>query len=488
MKRFKNWLDLIWRFCLVIYAPFFLIYYLLGIFDTYDFYSIQMLNMMVYIVGFILAFVSIYQTTQLKVDLKDVADLHTKLKMKHWRVVNEQPSRMILEPSFDRPFRWVIKSEVELIFIDGNATLKGPRIYVRTLKRQLKNQKVFWIRKPLTILRDSLLLIVLGMTLLFPSNLDWQALWSQRKILAEPLALTEVQAKQLGNTNENTHNNGYAVENDAFFFYVESNNKIVRTNHEFKEKETVISAPNNYGGLRDLNIIGEWLYYTKDSVLHRVQFDGTNKEVVYDSPDMLEMHIVGNESYFIMENNNRNLYKIDLNEGTLTKLMDTYVTDISIYEDSLFVSHPEGKDGEFVVDQLSLVDGKKQQTLFKEPANHLIRWEEDYYYLGSDTTLKKLSIDSSLSQTSLTEEQLDYFIPTENGIYYTYQLNPTVNARAALHHINVDGYENELLFEADSIQGLAQIGDSLLFTTVEDELSYTTRKIDLKTGEMEEMN
>ena len=100
----------------------------------------------------------------------------------------------------------------------------------------------------------------------------------------------ESNANVMGNSSENINNEGMIAYQDGWYYY--SNGKgIYKSKKSGKERKKIINEKG-----RDINVIGDWIYYMTDDGIRKIKTDGT--EYTFVNSDGYNMIVVGNWIYY----------------------------------------------------------------------------------------------------------------------------------------------------------------------------------------------
>ncbi|API88058.1 hypothetical protein BKP56_01350 [Marinilactibacillus sp. 15R] len=482
MKLFKDWSHIVLKSTVFLVIPIaLLMHFYYGI----RFLEADALQWIVYLLYILLIYrwtIDIYRKIQKKVEVQSFSGLEQLITKYKWKVIERRVHRLIVRPRFDFPFNKLFNGKVEVIYANQQVTMIGQKYYVDILKKNLQGKNSFANGKIVTGLKIAFVLFILAAPVLQGRNLVWEWKVYQHNAAAESMStVSGLDHNGLGNTVENTNNYGYAVENEDHVFYVEDSLNLVRTNQLFEQK-TYLSEQTQGIGIDELNIVGEWLYYTRGEELIRSRFDGSEREIIYNLSYSSDIHIYENWIYFINFNEDSALYKMDLNGGQLQKMMDGEIQDLALYGEFLYVSH-QNEAGQSVVERMTL-DGQYTDVVLEASARALVKREDEYYYVGENDRLYRNQLNSSTHPELIIDERVAYYTIHENQLYYSPYQAEMGHEGKGIYQTDLSGAEPARKLSEDTIEGLFKIKSALLYNAVNEQSGESTvQQLDTETGE-----
>ncbi|MCR3956510.1 MAG: DUF5050 domain-containing protein [Gudongella sp.] len=431
-----------------------------------------------YLVIVTIATISSYTNKTREEDLED-NDWFEKLQQNtRWRIVENTENKLVLKPRFDFPYSMISKETVSLNYSDEAVKIEGPRYYVDQLAKDLKGKTSKWMRKMASFGAFILVIIMLSIPVVFESGMYWDMKiryhnYTMRNI--EPVV--KGQAGEMGNTVDNTNNYGYGVETEDYFIYVEDHMNLVRTGKDFQAEEYLIQKSGGSGVSR-LNVAGGWVFYSSGESYNRMKLDGTEEGTIYKQGYVMEPHIIGEWIYFINFHDNQNVYRMDLNGQNLERFIKENVSDLAVYDNRLFYSYMEGEMGHV---ESVRVDGEDRRLEFQTDSSvrNLSRWENDWYYMNGDYRLIRTDgKDPDIYQVPIDDNVSTYII-TEVGIFYSLHGEEVGYPGDGLYRMDHFGLDKTLEADTEWVEGLAYLGDWLIYHSSDDRMPPGVKMIDL---------
>jgi hypothetical protein len=363
-------------------------------------------------------------------------------------------------------------------YSDEKATLEGPRYYVDQLARDLKGRSNKWMRRFASLGAFVLGIVIVSIPVVFESGMYWDM-----KIRYHNFTMRNVESiglgydSEVGNTVDNTNNYGYGVETEDYFIYVENHLNLIRTDKNFQKKEYLIQRSEG-SGISRLNVAGDWVFYSSGESYNRIGLDGSEDKTIYKQGYVMEPHLMGDWIYFINFHDNQNVYRMDLNGQNLERFIQEGVSDLAVYDNRLFYSYMEGERGH--VESVN-VDGGDRRLEFQTDSSvrNLSRWETDWYYMNQDYRLIRTEgNDPDIYQVPIDEDVSTYII-TEVGIFYSLQGEDVGYPGDGLFRMDHLGLDKTLEADTQRVEGLAYLGDWLIYHSSEDRMPPGIRMIHL---------
>lgn len=239
------------------------------------------------------------------------------------------------------------------------------------------------------------------------------------------------------NTSGNVVNDGMAVEDDNYIYYINRAGDIYGTSPDllYKIKKKDISRKDlcdlNYNTqvidnrVWNLNLVGDWIYYSnwKDAFHHsinKVKKDGTQNTCIANEAAG-NMFVNGNWIYYVKRTNSHsidlnNIYKISVDGSCRIKLNDSPVEDMTMSEGWIYYTNI--KDGYKIYRMKS--DGSENtkvcddETLFMTVFGNNIFYSnksdgENLYKINTDGT-KKCKISDNKATFINANKDYVYFV------------------------------------------------------------------------------
>ncbi|MCC5894149.1 MAG: DUF5050 domain-containing protein [Alkalibacterium sp.] len=483
MNTIKNWADIALRGTLIIFLPLLLLLYI-----TYNpIFTIDLtihgVFIFLFLAGFLRWLIDKYRHQRVEEEVQSFDGLAALIEQGKWEVVEHGQDKLVIRPTFDAPFNYVLNDKITLRYTSRMAVIEGPKYYINMLAKTIRGEEIKWIRRGTALVKDVIFISIVAMPLLLGgSNVFWS--YNVYRHNARPASAIEIERPESdvsGNRPENSLNRGQAVENETFIFYVENQLNLVRTNKAFESKEYLIQKEGGHG-IGDLNIVEDWLYFTEGEVLKRMRFDGTEETPLYDLGYLLNMRIQGNWIYFESMEDGFSIYKMDLNGQHLGKVLDASGIGMTIHEDRLLVSQEDNDHPR--IESYDLEGGDRQDVL-DVYAHDVIVWEDAYYYIGEDSALYRSEKGETAEPQLLVNEEVASFIPTDESLIYTLLSEENRYYSTGLYQVNFDGTGQALLSASNDVGGFSRIGDSILFSAQDGYGMYQEKILDLDSGRID---
>ncbi|WP_208560465.1 DUF5050 domain-containing protein [Marinilactibacillus kalidii] len=418
------------------------------------------------------------------IKVEDRKVVETILQEGKWEVMDRGLDWLKIRPRFDFPFNYVVRDEVMIHFENQYATLKGPHYYIETVKDNLDGDQSMWEKKHPSFTKVMLYGILAILPILLDGGLYWEAKVMYHNVFASTNEVVETREETTkGNLIENTMNSGYGVETNEFNFYVENEERIIRTDKQFKEKQELVGREDPFG-ISNLNLVGDWLYYVDGSSIDRIRFDGTEKETIYGMGYTIDMQIMGDYIYFINEEQDSNIYRMNLNGENLERFLSVEASEFLVHDDHLLVTYLENEDEYNRITERVSLDTQKRTEVFSEDNDSIIEWEGYYYYRGINAELKRSLIADPTKTDIVVNSRINNYTIIDDTVYYSLDqdyLSP-------IYRSNLDGKETEKLNgRSNYINNFTKVGDIILFTSNDMNDNYEMKKIDPETGSVKNL-
>ena len=488
MNKYSNWIEIAVRSTIFILLPayllLFLIYRLLFNADL-DVYWLALLSIWWLTVD---TFAERYKHQDAEERIERFAGLEKRLDAERWEILDRRQNELVIRPTFDFPFHIVFKDMVKVTHQNGRITISGPVHYVEAFSNEINGEEDLPKKRHWPVMKTGLTIFLFALPVLLEAGLFWEMKVFYHNAFASAETQIEMPADQLaGNSIENHNNGGYTAENEQYIFYVENEDELYRTDKQFEERTDLMDEAAGFG-VQDLNIVGEWLYYNEYDALKRMRFDGTYKEVVYDLSYLQQVQIQDNWIYFINEDDDNNLYRMDLNGNQIERLLDEHVTDLAVMDDELLVTYTNNKSRP--TDRLDL-DGSSQSRLLDQDTQKLMKWKEDYYYLDIEGKLYRTRLEEQHKSELIVNQKISNYTVTEQGIFYSiYSTDKLYKSGKAttengVYLTDFEGKHQEHLYKSSGVIELLKAGDSVLMKSAGGYVNSRVRRFDIVNHEVE---
>jgi len=431
-----------------------------------------------YLVIVTMATISSYREKTREKDLEDKDWLEKLKENSRWGVVESAENKLVLKPRFDFPYNVLSKETVIIKYSDDKVKLEGPRYYVDQLAKDLKGKTSKWMRRIASFGAFVLVVIMLSIPVIFESGIYWDMkIRYHNHTMRNIEPVIEGGAGEVGNTVDNTNNYGYGVETEDYFIYVEDHMNLVRTDKDFQLKDYLIQKGGGHGVSR-LNVAGDWVFYSSGESYNRMRIDGTGEGAIYKQGYVMEPHIIGDWIYFINFHDNHNIYRMDLNGQNLERFIRENVSDLAVYDNRLFYSYMESDRG--YVESVNMEGGDRRFEFQTDSSvRNLSRWENYWYYMDGDYRLIRTEgTDPDIYQVPIDADVSTYII-TEVGIFYSLQGEEVGYPGDGLYRMDHFGLDKTLEADTERVEGLACLGDWLIYHSSDNRMIPAIKMIDL---------
>lgn len=421
----------------------------------------------------IILFVYIINQDRIIVEkVRNFEELIQVIQKNKWQVIEQERDQLTIKSASDFSFSKLMNNEIKVSYSYSSVKISGSYHYTKRFAQDIRVERSDKTKKEHTALIIGLFSVFLGVGAFFISVDLFPVKLFLHNAFADPVKHPNWFSDMTpGNSVENLNNNGKAIETTDYFIYVENGVDIVRVTKDFKNKTYLVDKEEGYS-ISDLNIMGDWLYYSETASLKKLKYKETEnnliKEEIYNLGLIEDVHILGNWIYFLNRDEFGKLYKMDLNGGNVQKVLDMEVNDIAVYDSMIFVSYLNNENGQstsFYTDSTA----QSINLLVNQSAQDFVRWEEYYYFLGSDFNLYRKELGETKEPERVIEESISSYILTEQGIIYSVNKQDASESESELYKTDYEFEETELLFISEEIHGLSKIGESVLFISYEED-------------------
>lgn len=402
-----------------------------------------------------------------------------------WKTISKTDRTFVLRPRFDFPYNLMSGETIRVDCLEGKVKVEGPAYYVDNWIRDIKGKRNLLRNKLALVAIPGLVIMLLLVPILFGTGViaDWKIMYHNYQARdVERIEIADATAS--GNTENNINNDGYAATYADQIFLVRDNVDLVRITDDFQEQNYLI-AQTSGSGISGLNAVEGWIFYTNGKKLNRMRLDGTDKKTIYKAGYLLDVHVIGNDIYFISFMDHFAIHRMDVNGQNLERFIDKDVIDIAIIEGRLFYSYEE--DGTGALESVDL-DGKSKRLELDKPTLDLVYARDTFYFLGfDDNKLYSYSDEAGTGPEILVDEPVSSYIATEEGIYYSLFSKDGAYPGKGLYKVASDGSKQVLLDDANSIENLSQIDEWLFITTYDNNHYLIQKRLNLLTDEISMM-
>ena len=472
---------------------FFFILALLTVYFAYEYIVGESLGnywpiAILYSAGLAFMVISFYKEESMEEVVGDFDHLRRRIEKSRFSIFEQRNNSFILKPRFDYPYSLFNGDMIYLRHLDDTTTIEGPKYYVEGLVKDIRGDMNIFTR---FFSRTSIFIIVFAMGILpfIPSsgpNWDLKQWFHNNKIRS--IEVIEIEDEEaLGNSLGNINNYGYLAESEDYIFYVHDHMSLIRADKNFENPLDLISQTSGFG-ISNLNVVEDWIFYSKGDKYKRMRLDGSEEETIYNMTYVYDLHIRGNWIYFINTEDDFRIYKMDINGSNIESFLNISATDIAVYEDRLYFSYPMISEAtnKGRIESIGL-DGYDKRDELDVIARDIIIHDGYFYYINTDDKLSRAQMNKDAREEILTEEKINSFAITDYGVYYTlgYHDQPHIIDGNGLYRIDFDGSNGEEVLDYEIFAGLSHVGDYLLFSAHDEYYSPHLKKLDLRTGVLE---
>ena len=396
-------------------------------------------------------------------DVSGLDKVESLLDADRWKITEREADLIHLKPEFDRLFSLSMDDQVVIYYSEDKVRIEGPAYYLRRLSDDIRGISGKQGQKVRTVLTVLVIAGVSLIPLLSQSRLLWelqvfahniQASSSSGNNLAEP--------GQRGSSVANTLNGGYGVVDDASLYLIEWQNRVLEIDLDTEEETVILDRASAEPWLGNLNLIGDWLYYSDNDSLHRVRTDGSSEETLYDLGQMSAVQIVDETIYFINDQDDYNPYRMTLDGSNVERIIDVSLTSMTVYEDQILFSHESGREGRM---ERMQPDGSGRETLLIEEASSITIWEDYYYYIGQESRLYRMDQSGTTEPELVVDYPVSLYTLTDQGIYFAAEFDLGQSQDNGMYMSELDGSDVQQV-------ALGQLTDRLI--TTEEAIFYNT--------------
>lgn len=223
----------------------------------------------------------------------------------------------------------------------------------------------------------------------------------------------------------NLNNSGNALETDDAYYIVTDHLLLEKYNKAY-ELQSGFQVTSERYGIRNIQVIGDWLYYTANGV-HRVNINGSGEEELFRG-GASDLYVTPEWIYFVNYKNNMKLYRMAHNGEALECISNEAIYDL-LYDNQVFYANVESENDDAEVDDdlegsydiISIdLTGKKQATLLSNTyaSGLMIEGDHLYYRSGKERFLYRLTL-SSLKIEPMIEVAMTYYAMDADYFYYS---------------------------------------------------------------------
>lgn len=464
MNKTRQYLDIGIRTTLLIFIPILFVMSVIyeGIFGSsirFDWFTVLMT-----LIVFLQIMIRRYQTQVLYRDMSSLKQMEHKLLDNNWEVTERRRSGWSVKATFDRPFSYIFKDTIDIQYLNQRVRIEGPNRYVEALGKELlggDDSNKESLKTKLTVFISAFIVL---MPFVSESGIIWQMkvlIHNVQASEATPMALLN---ETRGNSVENSNNGGYGVTDDEYLYLIEYQDSLAKINTATDEKEFILEY-NSDDWLGNINLVNDWLYYTKNESLNRIRTDGTEEQIIYNLGFLSDIHIVNEWIYFINGDDNSTIYRMNLEGGELERLLDVQTEDLAVYDDFLLVSYYTDNYNNRL-DRVEL-DGSNRETIFEGYANQMVYWDDYFYYIGEDLTLYRTKAEGDSDHEQLINQVVRTYTLTDEGIVFVLASFSDYHESNGIYLSELDGTDRHLIDDTKYADRLIKVNDDVLYNTMQ---------------------
>jgi hypothetical protein len=423
-----------------------------------------------------------YRNMEITEPIGTFEDLENKIAKGRWEIIEKRDETFVLKPKFDFPYNKLSKDFVEVEFSNGSAKMNGPWYYIDKLSKDIKGKTSILTKRVSGIITTILILSLVSIPILGEAGMFWKIKLMRHNSSIQNVETIHFQDESInGNSGENLANYGYAVENDDYIFYVEDHLNLIRVSKDLKDKTYLIQRQGG-NGINRLNLAEDWIFYMSGESLNRMKIDGSEEQTIYKQGYLMDIHLKGNNIYFINPSDKFTIYTMDVNGRGLKRFLDVEASDIAIYGDRLYFSH---KTEDYSYIESIALDGTGRWVETGTLARDIIMKDGYFYYIGEDYKLYKAEAGSIEDPQAIIDAKVSSYIIIEDKIFYSIHAEDVGYPGNGVYRNSMDGSENELFYDTKRVEGFARVGDWLIFHSSDNDQLPTLKRIDLESGKVQ---
>jgi len=251
-----------------------------------------------------------------------------------------------------------------------------------------------------------------------------------------------------GNSESNINNYAVISETEDSYFYMKDDLILCRSDKAFSIEDEIINKSQGYG-LGTLNVVEDWIFYRSDGI-RRMELDGSKKKLLAKG-FTYDIHIVGNNIYFINVSDDWKLNKMTVNGRNKHSLFDKGISDFAIYKDRIYFSYKENETYKTISMDLEGNDiNEIYQGYFMR---HLVATDESLFFINkADDCLYRLDL-ATLELVQLTDDMIFSYVLDDQWVFFMKRENNDPEGDAqGLFRIDLDG-KNILVLDENAISG-----------------------------------
>lgn len=465
-----------------VYVPFLLFIFILYrvIFDIDINYATDRIFIYAFITS--LAAAINYKHKSREQDIEGFKCIENAITKGRWKVVEQGNNKLLIEPKSDFTFRLFIENKMQITYTEQKALIEGPKLYVDNFAGNLKGRSNLLAERIAVFIIIILLIVLISIPILDDLGFSWEIKTSIHNLLVKNVDIIEIDSDEtFVDIVQNSNNYGFAVGNEENIFYVKDSLSLIRTDKNFEDQEYLVQRSSGYS-INRLNIAGDWIFYTIGNKLNRMKVDGTQKDTIYNSGVLLDVHLKDNWLYFINFPDGFKVYKMDINGRNLERFLDVKADDIAVYDDRMIFSHED--DGKAYVESINL-NGSDRRVELEVEADDLTKWDGYYYFIGHDYGLYRSPIGKNTEPQLLLNKKVSSYVITDGGIYYSLHSEDVGYPGKGVYKTGLDGTGSKLIMDTEWVEGFSKVGDWLLFKSSDNRALPELKRIYLTTGDIE---
>lgn len=278
---------------------------------------------------------------------------------------------------------------------------------------------------------------------------------------------------EMGTTSGNAKNGGYFAKKDNWLFYSQYNEQskkyeLYKVRPNGTGKQSIYASDNTYL-LAQLNVVGNWVYFSKTKYidydygiyqgLYRVRKDGTGYQKL-TTDKVSNVIVVGEWIYYINETDNSTLYRIRVNGTEREKLNAKSINNFAYWDGYIYYTTSR-RDNNHVY--RIKCNGTENESLKFRAYEILVKEGWIYYSIHENSTdsLCRRKIDGT-SYEKLADVSGKNISISGEWLYYEYN---------GLHRTKVDGSITENL-NLLSLLNYSVFDSKLYYTDINDKKIY----------------
>jgi hypothetical protein len=241
---------------------------------------------------------------------------------------------------------------------------------------------------------------------------------------SDPLEIvTETVVNLRGNRGNNLVNGGHAAEQGGWIYFTD---KSVDHRSLCKVRKDGTGFKRIYGGyISNINVIGDWIYYSESSGISKIKTDGSSYTVVHSST-VFDFSIIGEWIYYSADG----IYKMKTDGSESRKICNDKAVGFNIEGEWIYYSNINDKNKLYKI----RVDGSSRRRMTSEAVGFINVTKDWIYYksfdhkdniyrIKSDGTRREKVLDYEVNMFNAAEDKILFENWGDGGALYMTDIN-----------------------------------------------------------------